>query len=82
MAIFTRTLATDHSGAWIIAFNSAELHLYVSKVVASSALSPEIGMAVEDFLATVPSDGLHQRAQEQMVKFLSVAIGESISGAA
>jgi hypothetical protein len=74
MPLLTYTLAEDHTGAWEIAFDPDELHLFIGKAKRGRLPDPVKGMTAEDFLVTIPRGPLHRRAHERFVGLLTVAL--------
>ncbi|RWA84908.1 hypothetical protein [Mesorhizobium sp.] len=74
MPLSTYTLAEDQTGAWKLAFEPEELHLYIAFAKPGSEPDPVAGMTAEDFLVTIPRGPLHRQAHEGFVRFLTASI--------
>ncbi|WP_265518985.1 hypothetical protein [Nitratireductor luteus] len=76
MPIKMRTLAEDATGAWKVAFDLDELHLYIAFAPPGCVPDPVDGMTIEDFLITIPTNALQQSAHGAFLQLLSNGIGE------
>ncbi|MDH6235143.1 hypothetical protein M2281_005765 [Mesorhizobium soli] len=74
MALISFTLAEDRIGAWHLAFDPDELHLFVGQAEPECLPDPKKGMMIEDFLITIPRGALHRRAHERLIEFLTTTL--------
>ena len=74
MELIARSLAQDDTGAWMMAFDPDELHLFIAFAEPGASPDPVGGMTVEDFLVTRPRDELHEQAHHSFVRFLTAVM--------
>jgi hypothetical protein len=74
VTLLTRSLAEDDTGAWMMAFEPDELHLFIALAEPGASPDPVGGMTVEDFLVTLPRDELHEQAHHSFLRFLTAVM--------
>jgi hypothetical protein len=70
-------LAEDNEGAWRMAFEPEERHLFVCYSDREGLPEPADWMSIDDFLTWLPRNEMHNRAIDRLVQLIERAFEQA-----